>query len=316
MKTFSITLAVLSLPLLLNPPTIAMARPPVYKAMEAEYVPTLSVSLADDSDPQMAILDLGLSNPTENFIQLNAFYFCSKSEVDVASKDAYYSASYLNFWQTYYFASYTGAMALAPKSNHLHRRVAIRKPAAALSSSDHEPNTYLAIKNGETLLSAFSGVVSKAVTYQKDVDYPGLSAYLSSTNYYADTNQTKLSFTAYTNATELKSIDFNKRFFNFTFAGAQYQASDDYSDENDLPWVSGLHYKEEFSKIDVALYKKGDAIQDTAVNLTQAGSSDYFLSALPYIFVGGLTLFALALIAGLIVLSVWVKKKRRTKNPS
>ena len=316
MKTLSMTLAVLSIPLLLNPPAIAMARAPMYKAMEAEYAPTVSVTLVDDSDPKMAILDLGLSNPTDNLIRLKGLYFSSKAEVDSASKDAYLDTSYINFWDTYYFASYSSAIYLAPQSNYLHRRLAIRKPAAALSSSDHEPGTYEAIKNGETLISAFSGIVSKATTYKEGIDYSHINGDLYSANYYADTNQTKLSFTTSTTDFGAELPDYNELFFDFTFAGNEYHVSDSYLDENDRPWVSGLHYKAEFTNISVALYKRGDTLQDTSINLTKPSSQDSYLNAIPYVVIGGLALFALALIAGLIVLGVWISKKRRGKNPS
>jgi hypothetical protein len=316
MKNLGLTLMILSIPLLLNPPAIAMARAPVYKTMETEYAPTVSVTLADDSDPKMAILDLGFSNPTDNLIRLTGLYFSSKAEVDSASKDAYYGSSYINFWDTSYFASYSSAIYLAPQSNHLHRRLAIRKPAATLSSSDHEPSTYEAIKNGETLISVFSGIVYKTTTYKRDIDYSRISGDIYSADYYADTNQTILSFTASTTSIRTESLDYNELFFDFTFAGAEYQTSGSYSDKNDRPWVSGLHYKEEFTNINVALYKRGDTLQDTSINLTESSSQDFYLNAIPYIVIGGLVLFALALIAGLIVLGIWINKKRQGKNPS
>lgn len=316
MKTLGITLMVLSIPLLLNPPAIAMARAPVYKMLESEYAPTVSVTLVDDSDPKMAILDLGFSNPTDNLVQLTGLYFSSKAEVDSASKDAYYDASYFNFWDTSYFASYSSAIRLAPQSNHLHRRLAIRKPGATLSSSDHEPNTYEAIKSGETLISAFSGIVFKTVAYKRGIDYSHISGDLYSADYYADTNQTTLNFIASTTSFGTESLDYNELFFDFTFAGAEYQTSNNLSNEKGRPWVSGLHYKEEFANINVALYKRGETLQDTSIRLSDSSSQDSFLNAVPYILFGGLVLFALALIAGLIILGIWINKKRQGKNPS
>jgi hypothetical protein len=317
MKNLALGLAVSSLALSLVPSSPAMARAPVYKAMESELAPTLSVSLVDDSDPKMAILDLGLSNPTDNFLTLKTVYFSSKAEVDTASKDAYYDASYINFWDTYYYPKYTNTIYLAPQSSHLHRRLAIRKPAAALSMGDHEPNTYKAIKSGEALVSAFSGVVSKAVTLKNGVDYSQVTGELYATNYSADTNQTRLTFYANYNGSSPRTLDANEQFFQFTFAGVTYQNKDAYTDEDDRPWVNGLHYQEEFTNISVAYYKKGETLQDTSVNLTESSSQDGVLNALPYIVIGGLALLALGLIAGLIVLGVWLRKKRRRgTNPS
>ena len=64
------------------PITPEPAMPPVYKGLTADYAPTLKVDLVDDSDSQYAIVNVLLSNTTDNLVRLRQVYFCGKSELE------------------------------------------------------------------------------------------------------------------------------------------------------------------------------------------------------------------------------------------
>jgi len=305
MKTLALSLALSSVAMFIAPITPEPAMPPVYKGLTADYAPTLKVDLVDDSDSQYAIVNVLLSNTTDNLVRLRQVYFCGKSELENFEKQNNdFDPAYLGSWETGTFPVYDHSLYLAPNSTYPLRRMIIRKTASY--ASDHHPATCLAIKNNEALVAAYSGEVYAAKSYVRGKDYSAPLAYVTSAVYDADKNQTKIEIQGgHVNQGE---VDYDTTFYRYTLDGVQYGAPY-YSayDDDHVPWVSGLRHIDDFKNPEVNLYKKGALLQDTKTNYrVNTSPVDYS----PYVFIGGLILFAIGLIAGLIVLAVWVNKKK------
>jgi hypothetical protein len=309
MKTLAFSLALSSAAMLIAPITPKPALPPVYKVLTAEYVPTLKVDLVDDTDSQYAVVSVLLSNTTDNLVRVRQVYFCGKSELENFEKqNSYFDPASLNSWETGTFPAYDHSLYLAPKSTYPLRRMIIRKSKDY--ASDHHPATYLAVKNGEALVAAYSGEVYAAKSYVRGKDYTASLAYVTVASYDADKNQTKIVIDG--GRVNGDAVDFDTTFYRYTFAGAEYE-SPYYSgyDEDNVPWVNGLHHIDDFKNPEINLYKKGSVLQDTTTNYrVNTAAVDYS----PYIFIGGLALLALGLVAGLIILAVWVNKKKHQPN--
>jgi hypothetical protein len=309
MKTLALSLAFSSAAMLIAPIAPQPAMPPVYKVLTDEYAPTLKVDLVDDADSQYAIVNLLLSNNTDNLVRLRQVYFCGKTELEnIKKQNNNFDPAFLGSWETGAFPVYDHSLYLAPKSTYPLRRLIIRKTMDL--ASDHQPATYLAVKNSEAIVAAYSGEVYAAKNYVRGKDYTAPLAYVTSAIYDADKNQTKIEIQG--GHVNQEEVDYDTTFYRYTLDGAQYGAPyfSAYDDDN-VPWVSGLHHIDDFKSPEVSLYKKGALLQDTTTNYRVNNTpADYS----PYVFIGGLALFAIGLIAGLIVLAVWVNKKKHQPN--
>jgi hypothetical protein len=299
---------------LLSPNVLCSATAPLYGVITKDLVPTASVKIIDDSLKDLAIVEVSLSNPTDNLIALTGLYFADSATITAAEASAtasYTSPVYTYYWSGNHVAKYQSNMYLAPHSNYLPRRTTIHKTKG--DYYEIQASTYSALKNGGELKYAFSGIVYSAKTYTPQVDYTVGDVY-PDTSYNADTNHTEVVFGAYS---QTLNVDYDSWFASFSFAGISYQHSQYGSGnvEDNKAWVDGYHESSEFTNLSVALYQQKETLfsSEKDINPTHTGQRS-FLDYLPYIVFGFLGLILLSLVAGLIVLGVWLDKKKKHSN--
>jgi hypothetical protein len=312
-KSRRLVLCVLSLILL--PFGLSDSPAPVYPAITSPYAPTASYRLVDDSAPDLAVVEISLSNPTKNLIALARVFFGPQSDVQSNSSASYgMGSAYLDYWTSQSYPEYMSKILLAPESNYLARRTSIHKSAGLDYAK--EALTYQALKNGSPLVSAFDGEVYAATTYEAGVDFFSSAPSLA-VSYDADDDKTLLYFQAGDSFSAPK-IKYDERFYSFSYAAADYEAA--YGNSEDAattPWVKGNHAKEEFSNLGISLYKKGETLFATD-NYTNNFSLSLGLSdIIRIVMIGVLSFVGLSLLAGLIVLLVWLgRKKKQNRTPT
>lgn len=301
----------------LLPLSVSNSPAPIYFVISSDYAPTASVRLSDDTSEDLAILELDIWNPTDHLIALNSIYFVDSEIIGSASSNssALSSASSsetpreLYRWENY--PHYQKRMYLAPKSHHLPRYVSIHKTNVYYGSKDAE--TYAAIKAGKSLSFAFDGTVFATETI--DENHYFYSAVTLATTYNPDADQTSLEFDVGT--VRPTSIDYNTRFFSFDFKGESFQTyqGSDY-EETDKTWTKGNHATTEFTNRGLALYRQGDTLFATSKNQSSYYhySGSMLWSWLYPVLGGFFILTGIAIVVGLIILLVWISKKKKQKS--
>src|SRR5574344_211996 len=293
----------------LLPLSLSNSPMPIYLVISENYAPTASIALYDDTSADLAVVELKLSNPTENLIALSGVYFVddeafprvqSSSSVNASSSANSSSPSELYRWQGY--PQYQKKMYLAPKSDYLPRYVTLRKTNPTYN---REAETYAAIKAGKTIDIAFAGTVFATASRDRNSYlYSGVSL---TADYSADTDQTFLEFAC--NKLETNSLSFNTVFYTFDYKGTSYQTHQnvDY-EETYKTWVKGHHTATEFASHGIALYDRGNTLFSSSVN-SRPYQDNYANSTWNWLYPLLLSIFlvlGVGLLAGLIVLLVWI----------
>jgi hypothetical protein len=299
---------------LLLPYALCSATAPLYQVIPTEYAPTLSAKIVDDSYSDIAIVEFSLTNSSDNLLAITNVFFGASSVVgdpDDPSTE-YSSPRYTSYWRGTEIVNYQRNMLLAPQSRYLLCRTTISKTGS--SDSSHY-QTYEAIKNGRSLTAAFSGEVFSSTIYKAHVDYT-FDLPTVMTSYSAETNQTFLRFWTYN--FDSKGISYDDKFFSFTYGGFSYSATDNYSSYDDgKPFVSGYHVQEDFTLTSVHLYSKKEMLFDGTKDVNPSHVKGWtFSDYVPYIIFGLLAVIVIALVIGLIILKVWLgKKKKASQTP-
>ena len=299
---------------LLLPYALCSATAPLYLVMPTEYAPTLSAKIVDDSYSDIAIVEFSLTNSSDNLLAITNVFFGASSAVGNPDdpSTAYDSPRYTTYWRRMDIPDYQRNMFLAPQSRYLLCRTTISKIG---SSDSAHYQTYEALKNGKPLTAVFAGSVYSSLTYQPQVDFTYDLPKISTT-YSPETNQSSLEFWTYN--FDSKGVAYDGMFFSFDFNGMKYSATDRLSSYDDgKPWVSGYHSSEEFTSVGVNLYSKKETLFAGGTDVNPSHTKSWtFSDYLPYIIFGMLGIIVVALIIGLIILKVWLgKKKKASQTP-
>jgi hypothetical protein len=307
MKRKSLALSLATLGLLL-PFSLSNSPAPVYLAISGDYLPSASLCLVDDSSDK-AIVRLDLSNPTDNLIALNQVYFGDLATVakDDTSAD-HYGTGWLAYW--YDFPSYDKAVFLAPNSAYPSRYLSLRKEVE--SGHEKETQVYETLKSGGDLRFAFAGTVYSATTFAPQVDYTYAGTGVSA-SYDADSDQTLLSFEV--NSFESQGITYNSWFYSFDYDGHRYQAPWESSyDSSSKPFLKGNHATSEITNPGVNLYLRKDVLFTSDKNIRYTGFSWNALGLLSFLLTGSFILVGVGLLVALIILLVWLLRKKKQNN--